>query len=72
MTLVTTMNLEPHCHLRGGVYRDQFLVLADGIYNGRIISDQFCDLILDRVTEYERWVTMAHTNMQIPCIKKPF
>ena len=54
MTIFSTKHLVPDCHLDGAVYSGNFSTLGDGIYHGQLVTDQFCDLILDRIKQHEK------------------
>ena len=54
MTVFSTKHLVPDCHLDGAVYSGNFSTLGDGIYHGQLVTDQFCDLILDRIKQHEK------------------
>ena len=65
MKTFTSNYLVPDCRLESVTFKDFFSVSGDGIYQGQIVSDRFCDLILDRVKEYEQLGTdgpFEHAN----------
>ena len=56
MTMFSKEHLVPDCHADGTIHRTTFIPVGNGVYQGQLVSDEFCDLILARVKEYEQAV----------------